>query len=201
MVEIVRANPGDTNMFTEVQLTFGACCFYTGNKKYFFEINGKEATLFTNTNEYINLAIDEFLFYSGFITKIKDQKGRILTERNPNAPILYEVAKIQPSQFYISEEKLQRCKKWITKPDDILIPISIIDSKVVALDGHTRLRAALDFGFEFVYAYTEDSGEYVCKFADKAISLGIKSVTDMELLGEEEYKVKWHGFCDDFFGR
>jgi len=179
-----------------------ACHFYSEDKsyEYHFKINGHEAILFTETDKYIKEAIDEFIFYSGFITTIKDSHGRILAERSPNKPYLHEITKIQPSQFYISEEKLAECKAWIKSPEDILIPIVIKDGKTIAQDGHTRLKAAVDLGFDKVYVYTEDFDDYIFDFVAEAIKRGLYTVHDMEILSKNDYDIKWNKFCDEFFG-
>ena len=200
-MEIIRAEITDTDIFNESDLVFGACCFYTEDKncKYIFKIQGTEATLFTNTDKYKNQAIEEFIFYSGFITTIKDKDGNILLTRAPVKAYAFEISKIQPSQFYVNEKKLERCKKWIKKPEDILIPIVIKDDKVISLDGHTRLRAALDLGYTSAYVYPNEYDDTIFLFVDEAVRRGITSVSDMELVSAEEYKIKWDKFCDDLF--
>jgi len=200
-LKIIRAEITDTNIFSESELDFGACCFFTEDRvfKYFFEIHGQEAILFTNTNQYISEAIEEFLFYSGFILSIKDEKGCVLATRTQNQPYLLEISKIQPSQFYINEKKLESCKKWIKSPEDIFIPIVIKDTNIISLDGHTRLRAAIDLGYTSVFVYPDEYDETIFYFVDEAIRRQIYSVSDMELVNDEEYKLKWNQYCDDLF--
>lgn len=202
-MKIIRAGIYDTDVFSQNELNHGACCFFTEDKKfkYFFEISGREATLFTNTEQYISQAIDEFLFYSGFIISIKDTDGRILATGTPNEPYLYEISKIQPSQFYVNKEKLERCKKWIKSYEDIIVPIVLKGGRSISLDGHTRLRAALDLGYTFVYVYLSDYDKTIFHFVDEAIRRRIYSVADMELVSDEDYKRRWDKFCDDFFER
>ena len=67
-MKIIRAEIKDTDIFNESELDFGACCFFTEDKvfKYFFEIHGQEAILFTNTNQYISEAIEELIFQANF---------------------------------------------------------------------------------------------------------------------------------------
>ena len=79
-MKLIRAGASDTDVFSKDELGFGACCFYAEDKsfKYFFEIKGREATLYANTELHTRQAIDECLFYSGFITSIKDRTGSIL---------------------------------------------------------------------------------------------------------------------------
>ena len=160
-----------------------------------------EATIFTNTNQHINQAIQEFLFYSSFIATIKDKEGSIILTRTPNKPYLFEISKIQPSQFYINENKLERCKKWIKNPGDILIPIVIKENKVISLDGHTRLKAALDFGYTSIFVYPDEYDDSIFYFVDEAIKRQINSVSDMEIVCNDDYMQKWDKFCDDLLGK
>jgi hypothetical protein len=202
-MKIVRAGVNDTDIFSEHELNHGACCFYTEDRsfKYYFEIRGREATFFANTDQYISQAIDEFLFYSGFIVLIKDTCGRTLASRTPNEPYLCEISKIQPSQFYVNKEKLHSCKKWIQDHEDIIIPIVHREGKIISLDGHTRLRAAHDLGYTSVYIYISSYDETIFYFVDEAIKRGIYSVADMEVVSGEDYKLKWDQFCDDLFAK
>lgn len=200
-MKIVRAGMNDTDIFTKDELHFGACCFFTEDRafRYFFEINGQEATLFTNGNPYINEAIEEFLFYSSFVLSVKDEHGRILATRTQNQPYWFEISSIQPSQFYINEKKLEGCKKWIKGPEDIYIPIAVRDNKVISLDGHTRLRAALDLGYTSVLVYPDAYDDTIFLFVQEAIRRKIHSVSDMELVSADAYALKWNKYCDDLF--
>lgn len=202
-MKIIRAETNDTDLFSVQELSHGACCFFTEDRisRYFFEIKGREATLFTNTEQYIREAIDAFLFYSGFLTSVQDANGKTLATRTPNKPYLCEVSKIQPSQFYVNQKKLENCKKWIKSHEDITIPIVRKDGKTISLDGHTRLRAALDLGYPSVYVYLSDYDETIFHFVDEAVRRGICRAADMELVSEEDYRLKWDRFCDDLFER
>jgi hypothetical protein len=200
-MKIIRAGLDDTDIFSKDELEFGACCFFSEDKscRYFFQIKGREAKLFTNTTKHIPQAIDEFLFYSGFVTAIKDERGNTLISRTPGEPFLCEVTKIQPSQFYINEAKLDNCKKWITKPDDIFIPIALQDNAIISLDGHTRMKAALELGYDSVYVYHDEYDEGIFRFVNEAVKRQIRTVADMKIISNEEYRIKWDGFCDTLY--
>jgi len=199
-MEIIRAGMDDTNMFSKEQLAHGACCFYTADKsiRYYFEIQGHEAILYAYEQKYINEVIDEFLFYSNFVTCIKHTNGHVLKQRDAIKLEPFAILKIQPSQFYINEQKLINCKSWIKSQEDIRIPVATIDGKVVSLDGHTRLRAALDLGYTHAYIYPDDCGDYTAAFVNEAINRNIFGIFDMAILPNDEYKVRWDKFCDYF---
>jgi len=61
------------------------------------------------------------------------------------------------------------------------------------LDGHTRLYYAVSKG------YLTEPGDYLEGFVEEARKRKIYSPYDIELISHEEYKIKWHKFCDDFF--
>ena len=112
---------------------------------------------------------------------------------------LCEISKIQPSQFYINKKKLAKCKEWIKSHEDIVIPIAVIGGRTVALDGHTRLRMALEMGFVDVYVELEEHDKCYHFFVDETIKRGIKSVHDMETISDADYEVKWNKFCKEYF--
>jgi len=200
-MKIVRACTSDTDIFSEAELRFGACCFFTEDRlnRYSFKINGTEATLISRSEQYISEVIGEFLFYSGFVSTIRNENGAILLDRKPTKTHWHDIDKLQPSQFYISEAKLDSCKKWISSASDIFVPVVVKGAKTIMLDAHTRVRAAMDLGYSSVQVYADEFDNYIFDFADEAMRRGINRVADMELLGEDEYKLKWHNYCDEFF--
>ena len=112
---------------------------------------------------------------------------------------LCEISKIQPSQFYINKSKLERCKEWVKSSKDIVIPIAVINGSTIALDGHTRLRVALEMGFPSVYVEHDEYDECYNFFVNETIKRGITSVHDMEIISDSEYEIKWNKFCEKYF--
>ncbi|MDR1692786.1 MAG: hypothetical protein LBR72_05455 [Oscillospiraceae bacterium] len=201
-MKIIRAGFNDADIFSRDELNHGACCFFTEDRrnKFVFRIEGTEATLFADSMEYVDMAMSEFLFYSGFVTTVKDKFGNVLMDACPDKPYLMKISQIQPSQFYINEAKLIRCKLWIKRMEDIFIPIVEKEGRYISLDGHTRMRAALDLGFDSVYVYHDGYDADIFFFADEAARRNIHTVSDMEILSDDNYTLKWHKYCDDFFG-
>ena len=166
---------------------------------YAFEIKGFEAILFANTDKHIPEVIEKFLFYSGFISRIVDENSVLLYEKEQDKPYLYELAKIQPSQFYVSRAKLESVKKWIKSNKDIMIPVLIKDGQAISLDGHTRMKAAAQLSYTHVYIYPDEYDNSIFDFVEEAKKRHIYSVFDMEILDSKDYELKWDKFCDDFF--
>ncbi|MCL2015852.1 MAG: ParB/RepB/Spo0J family partition protein [Defluviitaleaceae bacterium] len=204
---ITRATPTNTDIFTPQQLQNGACCFFSedtkSNKKstYFFEIRGQTAVLSTSATEktFIQAAIQEFLLYSNFIHKICDVQGNVLMQKPPQKLQLVEISKIQPSQFYISQQKLADCQNWLVSEKAVYIPIMGRGGKLIALDGHTRLKAAANLGFAKIFVYEDFSEDYILDFVAACENRHIYSVFDMTVLNGEEYNLKWLKYCAEYF--
>lgn len=114
------------------------------------------------------------------------------------------LADIQPSQFYISEQKLAAVERWFT-PNDLSnfgpIPIKLLDGVPVMTDGHTRAVAALRAGLVAVpLIWDEDELDWrmyrACVMACR--SRGIGSPWDLlgRIVPAEAYAVQWDRWCD-----
>ena len=114
------------------------------------------------------------------------------------------LADIQPSQFYISEQKLSAVERWFT-PSDLSnfgpIPIKLLDGVPVMTDGHTRAVAALRAGLAAVpLVWDEDELDWrmyrACVIA--CHSRGIDSPWDLldRIVSAEAYAVRWDRWCD-----
>ncbi|MDE7303455.1 MAG: hypothetical protein K2N60_09090 [Oscillospiraceae bacterium] len=111
---------------------------------------------------------------------------------------------IQPSQFYVSEEKILNIKKWFD-PNDLSnfepIPIKELDGRIIFTDGHTRAWTAFLSGVSHVpLVWDEDELDWeayrIC--VDACIERGVCSVADFRgrVLSGTDYKIKWNGWCD-----
>lgn len=115
------------------------------------------------------------------------------------------LADIQPSQFYISEEKLRRVLTWFD-PADLRsfepCPVYEFQGKAVFTDGHTRAFAAYRAGLTKIPLVweTEDlSWEQYAKCVEVCRLRGVESIADLEgrVLPPEVYAVRWLGWCGD----
>lgn len=112
--------------------------------------------------------------------------------------------KIQPSQLYISSEKLSLVMKTFdpSKPELFEpIPIKKLDSEVIFVDGHTRALAAFLHGFSEIMVYWEeeklDWDEYkIC--VEWCKNEGIRSIADLKnrIVSQKEYDVLWLKRCE-----
>ena len=111
---------------------------------------------------------------------------------------------LQPSQFYISEEKLCAVRQWFN-PEDLTnfnaIPVKMLDGEPVMTDGHTRAVAALMAGIKKVplVLETDDLDWEMYKACVTACrERNVRSPQDlmMRVITSEEYCEKWDAWCD-----
>ena len=82
-------------------------------------------------------------------------------------PFRIRIEEIQPSQFYVDEDKIEAVKTFITSPKDIIIPVMKENGKYISLDGHTRLAAAIELGYDEVIAFCTEAGDYIFDFVNR----------------------------------
>lgn len=116
---------------------------------------------------------------------------------------------LQPSQFYISNEKIENIKKWFD-PKDLSnfesIPIKQLDGEIVITDGHTRLVVALLSGLESVpLIWDEDdlNWDMYRECVKECKKQGILSPINLlkRIVSKEEYDIKWNKWCDKMQAR
>jgi hypothetical protein len=116
---------------------------------------------------------------------------------------LMKIDAIQPTQLYISSEKLnkvmrnlRRTKQMPVRP----IPIKELDNQIIFVDGHTRAFAAFLLGLSEIPVYWEDEeldwDEYrICVGWCK--KEGINTISDLKnrVVPNKDYKVMWLDRC------
>ena len=122
--------------------------------------------------------------------------------------LLYPLARLQPSQLYISAAKLAHVLAWWQPPTlETLEPIPIkrlngADGRlrVIYTDGHTRAFAAQRLGFaEVPVVWDEDELDWaayqIC--VDWCLDVGIHTIADLEgrVIPPEQYERLWRDRC------
>jgi hypothetical protein len=112
---------------------------------------------------------------------------------------------IQPSQLYISSEKLAEIMKTFNpaKSETIEpIPIKKLENKIVFVDGHTRAFAAFLHNISEVPVYWEDEdldwNEYkIC--VDWCINERIHTIADLKdrVIPQKDYEILWYKRCEN----
>ena len=111
---------------------------------------------------------------------------------------------LQPSQFYISNRKLQDINEWF-RPEDLAnfepIPVKMLDGIPVMTDGHTRAVAAVLAGLErvpLVWDEDELSWDMYRRCVQECKTRGIQNPADLvnRIISESEYRKKWDAWCN-----
>ena len=114
------------------------------------------------------------------------------------------LADLQPSQFFISEEKLAAVRQWFT-PENFgnfePLPVKWLDGKPVLTDGHTRAVAALSAGLTrvpLVWEADDLDWDMYRACVSACQERAIHSPEDLmeRVIPREEYADKWDAWCD-----
>ena len=116
---------------------------------------------------------------------------------------MIKLHEIQPSQLYISSEKLSEVMKNfdLSKPESIEpIPIKKLGNEIIFVDGHTRALAAFLSNFSEVPVYWEDEEldwdayEICVAWCKKE---GIHAIADLKnrVVPQRNYEILWYERC------
>ena len=198
-MEIKRINSYDDNRFSQTVLHQHGC-FLANGKPYEVEIiSDYEAVISGENQTGYSEIIEEFRFYTPHITRFYSREGQIVKEYPRTQLLTLCLDQIQPSQFFVDEDKIAAISSFIHKSEDIIIQVLPNEDRFISLDGHTRLFYAVMKGWECVRAVVESSDDWVYKFVAEAQKRGIYTPNEMTLVSHDEYEEKWNRFCDDFF--
>ena len=198
-MEIQRINTYDDKRFSQAGLLQHGC-FLVDGKPYEVEIiSDYEAIICGEDQTVYSEIIEEFRFYTPHITRFYNRDGQIVKEYPRTQLLTLCLDQIQPSQFFVDEDKIAAISSFIHKPQDIIIQVLPNEDRFISLDGHTRLFYAVMKGWECVRAVVESSDDWVYKFVAEAQKRGIYTPNEMTLVSHDEYEEKWNRFCDDFF--
>ena len=174
--------------------------YLVDDESYQVEItDSSSAVIYGKDSAVYKTLIEEFHFHAPHIFKFYDTSARLIAEYP--APALFDVSleSIQPSQFYVSEEKLKAVQTFICTPEDVVVQVISYGNRFISLDGHTRLYLSVQKGFSSVKAVESETDDYVWTFVHEAERRNIATPKDMILLPHEEYKNLWYRYCDDVF--
>ena len=201
MPEIQRIDKYNDERFSETVL-YQHGAFLADGLPCEVEITGAETAVVRCENrEYVAPLLEEFRFFAEHICRFYDEQGKLLAEFPPVKCFTLRLDDIQPSQFYVDEEKIQAVRTFLMKPEDIVIPVISHDGRYVSLDGHTRLAAAIDAGYDTVLGFFSEFDNSILDFVVEAQRRGIFSPYDLQCVSHEEYEVVWNQFCDEFFAQ
>ena len=198
-MDIWRINNYTDERFSK-RVLFQHGCFLIEEKPYEIEIvSDKAAIVRGEKSEYFEELIEYFRFYTPHIYLFYDEDEQLIKEYDK--PNVFEIAlkDVQPSQFYVDEDKIAAIKTFINNSEDIIIQCIKYDNRFISLDGHTRLYYAHLRGFERVRAVLSEIDDCIYDFVEEAISRGILEPKDLVLLSHMDYEKKWNLYCDNYF--
>ncbi|WP_346888011.1 hypothetical protein [Clostridium sp. UBA1056] len=198
--KIQRINSYEDDRFDKDILNQHGAFIVDENYKCSFKIINKDSVivLFDKEVDVFQL-IDEFRFYSGHIINFYGEDMELIKAFPPINIFYINIKDIQPSQFFVDMDKVKAIESFIKSEEDIIISLAKIKDSFISLDGHTRLYYAVSKGYSKVKGYLTEPGDYVEGFVEEARKRKVYSPYDIELISHEEYKIKWHKFCDNFF--
>jgi hypothetical protein len=118
---------------------------------------------------------------------------------------MMKLNEIQPSQLYISSEKLSGIMKTFDSANPELIepiPIRKLGNEIFFVDGHTRAFAAFLRGFSEVPVYWEneeldwDAYEICVRWCKED---GIHTIADLKnrVVSQKDYETLWYARCEE----
>ena len=200
-MDITRINAYDDPRFsTEALRQHG--CYLVDDKPCEVLITAEDSARIACTDRAaLPTLIEEFRFHAPHITRFVDEQGTLVQAFPPRELLTIPLTDIQPSQFYVDEEKLAAVRSFIRQPEDIIIQVLPHAGRYIALDGHTRLYLAAMEGWPHVRAVAEETDAYILDFVAEAQKRGIDTPADMALIPHAEYEIRWNRFCDDYFSQ
>lgn len=198
-MEIQRINSYVDKRFSEkVLLQHG--CFLADDIPYEVEIISDHEAIIRGENKHIyQEIIENFRFFTPHITKFYNMDGQLVREYPQEQLLNICLDEIQPSQFFIDEDKIDAVSTFIQKTQDIIIQVLRFEGRYISLDGHTRLYYAVMKEWRVVRAVViEALDEWAIRFAEEARKRKIFTPKDMVMVCHSEYEEKWNRFCDDF---
>lgn len=199
-MKIERINLYNDERFSKSVLLQHGCFLVENCSPYEVEIiSDFEAVIRGEDQSVYPEIIEEFRFYTPHITKFFNADGRVVMEYPQVRLLTIGLDQIQPSQFFVDEDKIAAVSSFLQTDGDIIIQVLPYEGRYISLDGHTRLYYAVMKGWKHVRAVIESSGEWVYRFVTEARKRGIYTPEDMALISHAEYEEKWNRFCDEFF--
>lgn len=198
-MDITRIDHYADNRFSRTVLNqHGA--YLVDREPYEIEITGADSALVRGKDPSVfQTLIEEFRFHAPHIVKFCDEGANLLTAYPLPKLLELSLDSIQPSQFFIDQEKLNAVRTFLEKAEDIVIQVIPYGNRYISLDGHTRLFFAVQNGFSTVKAVESETDDWVWPFVREAERRKILCPRDMILLPHEAYEIQWNQYCDAVF--
>ena len=198
-MEIKRITEYNNSLFSEIVLKQRGA-FLIDEEPYEIEIISSDSALVRGKNrENFKKLIEYFRYYSPHILNYFDEDDKKIISFEKEPLLILEVDKIQPSQFYIDEDKVNALKGFIKNSKDIVIQVVKSDDGYICVDGHTRLFIAFLKNFKTVLAIETEFDDDTNYFVSQTKKRNIFTIKDLKLVSHSDYKKLWNDFCDSYF--
>ena len=198
-MEIKRVTDYNNPIFSQIVLNQRGA-FLIDEEPYEIEIISSDSALIRGKNrENFKKLIEYFRYYSPHILNFFDENDKKIISFEKKRVLNLEVDKIQPSQFYIDEDKVNALKGFIKNSKDIVIQVVKSDDGYICVDGHTRLFIAFLINFKNVLAIETEFDDDTNYFVSQAKKRNIFTIKDLKLVSHSDYKKLWLNFCDSYF--
>lgn len=112
-MNIKRINSYQDKRFSQAVLNQHGC-FLVDDEPYEVEIiSDHEAVVRGRNTDHFEAVIEEFRFYTPHITDFYDKNRTIIKEFSPVKRLSVALKDIQPSQFYVDEDKIAAIRSFI----------------------------------------------------------------------------------------
>ena len=198
-MEIKRVTEYNNPLFSQIVLNQRGA-FLIDEEPYEIEIISNDSAFVRGKNrENFKKLIEYFRYYSPHINNFFDENNKKIISFEKKPVLTLEVDKIQPSQFYIDEDKVNALKSFIKNSKDIVIQVVKSDDGYICVDGHTRLFIAFLKNFKTILAIETEFDDDTNYFVSQAKKRNIFTIKDLELVPHSDYKKLWNDFCDSYF--
>lgn len=198
-MEIKRVTDYNNPIFSQIVLNQRGA-FLIDEEPYEIEIISSDSAFVKGKNrEFFKKLIEYFRYYSPHINNFFDENNKKIISFEKKRVLTLEVDKIQPSQFYIDEDKLNALKSFIKNSKDIVIQVVKSDEGYICVDGHTRLFIAFLKNFKTVHAIETEFDDDTNYFVYQAKKRNIFTIKDLKLVSHSDYKNLWIDFCNSYF--
>ena len=198
-MEIKRVTDYNNPIFSQIVLNQRGA-FLIDEEPYEIEIISNDSAFVRGKNrKNFKKLIEYFRYYSPHINNFFDENNKKIISFEKKRVLTLEVDKIQPSQFYIDEDKLNALKSFIKNSKDIVIQVVKSDEGYICVDGHTRLFIAFLKNFKTVHAIETEFDDDTNYFVSQSKKRNIFTIKDLKLVSHSDYKKLWNDFCDSYF--
>lgn len=174
--------------------------YLVDNEPYQIEITDSNSAVIQGKDPAVyKPLIEEFRFHAPHIIKFYDKGSKLIAKYSIPNLLDIPLESIQPSQFFVDEDKLKAVRTFIGKAEDIVVQVMPYGDRYISLDGHTRLYFAVRNGFVTVKAVESETDDWVWPFVHEAERRNILCPRDMILLPHEQYEIQWNQYCDEVF--